>query len=89
MTEVPRFSIIDRIVKINGVTKMAARCELTGKGKQFGHNVSFSLRRTKRVFKPNLQKKTFVVDGQKITMTLSTQAIRTLKKKGLLAPAAK
>lgn len=66
---------------------MAARCELTGKGKQLGHNVSFSLRRTKRVFKPNLQKKTFVVDGQKVTMTLSTQAIRTLKKKGILATA--
>lgn len=65
---------------------MAARCELTGKGKQFGHNVSFSLRRTKRVFKPNLQKKTFMVDGQKITMTLSAHAIRTLKKKGLLQP---
>jgi large subunit ribosomal protein L28 len=64
---------------------MAARCELTGKGKQHGHNVSFSLRRTKRVFKPNLQKKTFVVDGAKVTMTLSTQAIRTLKKKGVLA----
>lgn len=63
---------------------MAARCELTGKGKQHGHNVSFSLRRTKRVFKPNLQKKTFVVDGAKVTMTLSTQAIRTLKKKGVL-----
>lgn len=64
---------------------MTARCELTGKGKQFGNNVSFSLRRTKRVFKPNLQKKTFVVDGKKVTMTLSTQAIRTLKKKGILA----
>ena len=63
---------------------MAARCERTDKGKQFGHNVSFSLRRTKRVFKPNLQKKTFMVDGQKVTMTLSTQAIRTLKKKGIL-----
>ena len=66
---------------------MAARCELTGKGKQFGNNVSFSLRRTKRVFKPNLQKKTFVVDGQKVTMVLSTKAIRTLKKKGLLTSA--
>jgi large subunit ribosomal protein L28 len=65
---------------------MAARCELTGKGKQFGHNVSFSLRLTNIVFKPNLQKKTFVVDGQKITMILSTQAIRTLKKKGILTP---
>jgi large subunit ribosomal protein L28 len=68
---------------------MAARCELTGKGKQFGHNVSFSLRRTKRVFKPNLQKKTFMVDGQKVTMNLSTHAIRTLKKKGLLQPVTK
>lgn len=64
---------------------MATRCELTGKGKQFGHNVSFSLRRTKKVFKPNLQKKTFMVDGQKVTMNLSTQAIRTLKKKGILS----
>lgn len=63
---------------------MTARCELTGKGKQFGHNVSFSLRRTNRVFKPNLQKKTFEFNGQKITMTLSTQAIRTLRKKGII-----
>ena len=63
---------------------MAARCELTGKGKQFGNSVSFSQRHVKRVWRPNLQKKTFVVDGQKITMTLSAQAIRTLKKKGIL-----
>ncbi len=63
---------------------MTAKCELTGKGKQFGHNVSFSLRRTNRVFKPNLQKKTFTIDGHKVTMTLSAQAIRTLKKKGIL-----
>lgn len=63
---------------------MTAKCEITGKGKQFGHNVSFSLRRTKRVFKPNLQKKTFMIDGKKVTMTMSTQAIRTLKKKGVL-----
>jgi large subunit ribosomal protein L28 len=63
---------------------MASRCELTGKGKQYGHNVSFSLRRTKRVFKPNLQKKTFDLNGKKVTMTLSTQAIRTLKKKQII-----
>ena len=63
---------------------MASKCELTGKGKMFGHNVSFSQRRTKRVFKPKLQKKTLTVDGKKVTMTLSTQAIRTLRKKGLI-----
>jgi ribosomal protein L28 len=61
-----------------------SKCELTGKGIQHGHNVSDSLRRTKRVFKPNLQKKTFVLDGKKVTMKISTNAIRTLKKKGVL-----
>jgi len=60
------------------------RCELTNKGKQYGHNVSFSQRHTAKVWKPNLQKKTLIVDGKKVTMKLSTQAIRTLKKKGLL-----
>jgi large subunit ribosomal protein L28 len=60
------------------------KCELTGKGKQFGHNVSFSLRRTKKVWKPNLQTKTLVIDGKKVKMKLSTQAIRTLKKKGVI-----
>jgi len=59
-------------------------CDLTGKGKQYGHNVSFSQRKTAKVWKPNLQKKTIVVDGKKVKMKLSTQAIRTLKKKGLI-----
>jgi large subunit ribosomal protein L28 len=61
------------------------KCELTGKGKQFGHNVSFSQRHTKKVWKPNLQAKTVVIDGKKVRMKLSTDAIRTLKKKGLLS----
>lgn len=64
---------------------MASTCALTGKGKQFGNRVSFSQRHTKRVWKPNLQKKTFIVDGQKVTMHLSAQAIRILKKKGVLS----
>jgi large subunit ribosomal protein L28 len=59
-------------------------CELTGKGKQFGNNVSFSQRHTKKVWKPNLQTKTVVVDGKKVTLKISTQALRTLKKKGLI-----
>ena len=63
------------------------KCDLTGKGKQYGHNVSFSQRHTKKVWKPNLQSKTVIVDGKKVRMKLSTQAIRTLKKKGLLGPA--
>ncbi len=60
------------------------KCMITGKGKQFGNNVSFSQRHTKKVWKPNLQTKTFTVDGHKMTLKISTQAIRTLKKKGFL-----
>jgi large subunit ribosomal protein L28 len=63
---------------------MASKCELTGKGKMFGNNVSDSQRKTGRVFKPNLQKKTFIQDGKKVTKILSTSAIRTLRKKGTL-----
>lgn len=62
------------------------KCELTGKGKQFGNNVSFSQRHTKKVWKPNLQTKTLIIDGKKVRMKLSTQAIRTLKKKGVITP---
>ena len=62
------------------------KCDLTGKGKQYGSNVSFSQRHTKKVWKPNIQTKRLMVDGKKVTMKLSTQAIRTLKKKNLLIP---
>jgi large subunit ribosomal protein L28 len=64
---------------------MASTCDLTGKGKMFGHNkIPNSQRKTNRAFKPNLQKKTFTMNGKKVTMTLSTDAIRTLRKKGIL-----
>ena len=60
------------------------KCDITGKGKQFGHNVSFSQRHTQKIWKPNLQTKTVIVDGRKVKLKISTQAIRTLKKKGLI-----
>ncbi len=59
-------------------------CDISGKGKQYGNNVSFSMRHTKKVWKPNLQTKTVIVDGKKVKLKLSTKSIRTLKKKGLL-----
>jgi len=60
------------------------KCEVTGKGKQYGHNVSFSQRHTKKVWKPNLQTKSLIIDGKKVKVKLSAAAIRSLKKKGLL-----
>lgn len=61
-----------------------AVCAISGKGKMYGHNVSFSQRKTRKVFKPNVQKKTLVIDGQKIKVNVATSTLRTLKKKGLV-----
>ena len=61
------------------------KCDITGKGKQYGNNVSFSQRHTKKVWNPNLQTKTLIIDGKKVRLKVSTQAIRTLKKKGIIA----
>lgn len=61
-----------------------AVCEISGKGKMYGHNVSFSQRKTRKVFKPNIQKKTIIVDGKKVKINVATSTLRTLKKKGLL-----
>lgn len=61
------------------------KCEVSGKGKQFGKNVSFSLHRTNKVWKPNLQTKTVLVEGKKVKMKVATSTIRTLRKNGLLA----
>jgi large subunit ribosomal protein L28 len=59
-------------------------CDITGKGKQFGNNVSFSQRHTKKVWEPNLQKKTLIINGKKVRMKVATSTLRTLRKKGLI-----
>lgn len=65
---------------------MASQCQITGKGKMFGHNkISKSERKTNRAFSPNLQKKTFIIDGKKVRLTVAASTIRTLKKKGLIS----
>jgi len=59
---------------------MSYACDITGKGKQFGNNVPFSQKKTRKVWKPNLQQKTLVIGGQKVRLKLATSTIRTLKK---------
>ena len=61
-----------------------AICEISGKGKMYGHNVSFSQRHTRKVFKPNVTKKTLVINGKKVRVNISASALRTLKKKGII-----
>jgi large subunit ribosomal protein L28 len=66
---------------------MSRVCDLTGKKAIGGNNVSFSNKRTKRQFKPNLQNKRFFVPemGEWITLKVSTSALRTINKYGISA----
>ena len=61
---------------------MARVCQLTGKKTTSGNNRPFSMKATKRVFRPNLfVKKMFNPEtGRVEKMKLSAKAIRTLKK---------
>lgn len=64
---------------------MAARCQVTGRSKGFGHNVSHSHVRTKRQFKVNLQSKTYWVPslGRKVTLRLSPAGMRVIDRRGI------
>lgn len=64
---------------------MARVCQVTGKVPVGGNKVSHSNIKTKRRFLPNLQKKSFYLaeEDKWITLKLTTNAIRTINKKGL------
>ena len=64
---------------------MARVCQVTGKTPMSGHKVSHSNIKTKRRFLPNLQtKRYFLAEEDKwITLKVSSEAIRTINKKGL------
>jgi large subunit ribosomal protein L28 len=57
-----------------------ARCELCGKGPQFGHNVSHSKRRTNRMWHPNIQKTTIYEGNRRRRVYVCINCLRTLKK---------
>ena len=64
---------------------MARVCQVTGKKPIGGHTVSHSNIKTKRRFLPNLKTKRFYFaeEDRWITLKVSTEAIRTINKKGL------
>ena len=61
---------------------MSKVCQLSGKKKSTGFNVSHSNRHTKRTFSPNVTKSTIIdpVTGTKLKIKISTRAKRTLLK---------
>lgn len=63
---------------------MSRICELTGKGRQVGHNVSHANNKTKRVFLPNLQNVTLMSDrlDKSFKFRVSTQGLRSVEHVG-------
>jgi large subunit ribosomal protein L28 len=66
------------------ISVMSRICELTGKGRQVGHNVSHANNKTKRVFLPNLQHVTLISDalGRGVKLRVSTHGLRSVEHNG-------
>ncbi len=64
---------------------MSRICELTGKGRQVGNNVSHANNKTKRRFVPNLQYRRFWVESENrwVRLRISTAALRLIDKVGI------
>ena len=63
---------------------MSRICELTGKGRQVGHNVSHANNKTKRTFLPNLQNVTLISDSlaKSVKLKVSTHGLRSVEHVG-------
>ena len=64
---------------------MSRYCQVTGARPVTGHSISYSHRRTKRRWLPNLQRKRYWVPslGRTITLTVSAKGIKIIDKKGI------
>jgi large subunit ribosomal protein L28 len=58
---------------------MAKRCEVCGKGPQFGNNVSHANNRTRRRFDPNLQPVRALVAGRPQRIRVCTRCLKAGK----------
>jgi large subunit ribosomal protein L28 len=63
---------------------MSRICELTGKGRLVGHNVSHANNKTKRTFLPNLQNVTLISDAlaRGVKLRVSTNGLRSVEHVG-------
>ena len=63
---------------------MSRVCELTGKGRQVGNNVSHANNKTKRTFLPNLQNVTLISDAlnKSVKLRVSTHGLRSVEHVG-------
>ena len=63
---------------------MSRICELTGKGRQVGNNVSHANNKTKRTFLPNLQNVTLMSESleRSVRLRVSTAGLRSVEHNG-------
>lgn len=63
---------------------MSRICELTGRTRQVGHNVSHANNKTKRVFLPNLQNVTLISEAleKSVRLRVSTHGLRSVEHVG-------
>ena len=57
-----------------------AKCDVCGKGPQFGNNVSHSMRHTKRRWNVNVQRMRLSVDGVDRRVYICAKCIKTMQK---------
>ena len=64
---------------------MAKVCQVTGRKRMVGNNVSHSKKRTKRIFAINLKTKKFWSEAEQrfITLKVSCKGMRNIEKNGL------
>lgn len=65
------------------------KCNNCGKGVMYGHNVSHSKRRTRKIFKPNLHNARILINGNYVRMKLCTKCLRMFKSASADAVSAK
>lgn len=56
---------------------MSRKCDICGKGPQFGHKISHAHNVTKRKWYPNLQNIRIIVNGQPQKAKVCTQCIKS------------
>ena len=54
-----------------------AKCEFCGKSVQFGCNVSHSHKKTKKMWRPNIQKIRVLINNRTVRKSLCTSCIKT------------
>ena len=68
--------------------ELSGKCDICGKRPQFGQNIQhqhgggWAMRapRTKRMWKPNIQKHTVRLDGRALQLNVCTRCLRTAQK---------